>query len=93
MFTRITKATIVLTGLLFASASSAVEVSVENLLSAMVSQAVSVTKQEISYGVQEAVLTANNMISMDEEVYATKVTITDINDVKNDSKVANDKAE
>ena len=92
MFKKITAATIVLSGLILSSSAHAVDVSLEQFVGALVSQAVSATKEELSYNVQEAVLTVNNAISMDsEEHYATTVTITDIeSDV---AKVESDKAE
>lgn len=80
MFKKITTATIVLTGLVFSSASSATEVSLEKFVGHMLSTAVSATQQEISNNVEKAVLTAGNMISLEEtESFATKVTITDLN--------------
>jgi hypothetical protein len=49
----------------------------------MLSTAVSATQQELSSNVEKAVLTAGNMISLeDTESFATKVTITDLNDEK-----------
>ena len=80
MFKKTTTTAIVLAGFFFSSASHANEVSIEEFVTSMVSQAVATTKQELTYGVQEAVLTANNMISFEEtESFATKVTITDLN--------------
>jgi hypothetical protein len=39
------------------------------------------TKSELQYGIQEAVLTASNMFSIDSDapVIASKITITDLN--------------
>lgn len=93
MSTKLTTAAVLLSGLMFTGASEAAEVSLESFVGSLVSQAASATKQELTNNVQEAVLTANHLISFDtEKVYATKVTITDINDVvKTESK--DDKAE
>ncbi|MCV2886644.1 hypothetical protein OE749_18265 [Aestuariibacter sp. AA17] len=72
----------VVLGLAVAGSVSAQEVSLEQLISASVSQVVEVTRTELQYKVQESVLTANNMISFDStEQYATRVTITDLNSV------------
>lgn len=73
MFKKITAATIVLSGLLLSSTSQAAEMSVAQLVGSLVSQAGTVTQQDISNSVQEAVLTANNTISMesDSDHYAT----------------------
>tara|TARA_R110000868_G_scaffold67333_4_gene199931 strand:+ start:730 stop:1005 length:276 start_codon:yes stop_codon:yes gene_type:complete len=66
-------------GLMFAGSVQANEVSVEEFVSTMVTQAVQVASQEIQYGVQKAVLTATNTLSFNEEkAYVAKVTITDI---------------
>ena len=80
MFNKRTKAAAILvSGLAFSAASQAKEVSLEQFVSGMVYQAMEATKQDLNYGVQEAILTANNMIMFDEsEIVAAKVTITDL---------------
>lgn len=80
MFKKITTtAAIIVSGLAFSSASNANEISLEKFVSSMVNQAVSVTREELSFGVQKAVLTANNAISFgSSEEIAAKVTITDL---------------
>jgi hypothetical protein len=80
MFTQSKIAAIALTaGLAFASATHAGEVSVEQLVSSLMTQAITATQQELQYSVQEAVLTASNAFSMDEEkTYFARVTITDL---------------
>lgn len=94
MFTKITTATVLASTLLFTGASQAADVSLEKFVGSLVSQAVSVTKQELSYGIQKAVLTANNSISMDESaLVATKVTITDLDSSETVNKEDSDKAE
>jgi len=94
MFTKITTATVLASTLLFTGASQAADVSLESFVGSLVSQAVSVTKQEISYSVQKAVLTANNTISMDESaLIATNVTITDLDSSEVANKKDSDKAE
>ncbi|WJG09916.1 hypothetical protein [Aliiglaciecola sp. LCG003] len=95
MFTKLTTATIVLSGLFLSANTQANEVSVEQLVGSFVSQAVYATQQEISYSVQEAVLTANNTIGFETEAqtYATNVTITDLESTEVVSKSENDKAE
>jgi len=94
MFTKITTATVLASTLLFTGASQAADVSLESFVGSLVSQAVSVTKQEISNSVQKAVLTVNNAITMDEsEMVATKVTITDLDSNEVVSKKDSDKAE
>lgn len=78
-----TTAAILLSGIAFSSATSATEVSLEQFVSGMVHQAVEQTKLELNYGVQKAILTANNMITFDEsEIVAAKVTITDLEPTK-----------
>ncbi|MDP5030203.1 MAG: hypothetical protein NWQ54_10225 [Paraglaciecola sp.] len=67
------------TSLIFTSSVSAKEVSVEQILTSLVSQAMTVAQQEVHYSVQEAVLNATHSVSLNEEkTYATKVTITDV---------------
>lgn len=85
MFKKITTATVVLSGLLLSGTASANEVSLEQFVGSLVAQAVSATKQELTYKVQEAVLTANNNITMEseEEFFATHVTITDMKEESN----------
>lgn len=90
MFKKITTATVVFAGLVFSSAASATEVSLENFVSQMLATAVSATQQEISVNVEKALLSANNMISLDQtESISTTVTITDLSA----EKVEADKAE
>ena len=94
MFTKITTATVLASSLLFTGASQAADVSLENFVGSLVSQAASVTKQELSYGIQKAVLTANNSIGMNEsELVATKVTITDLDSTEKVNQGESDKAE
>ena len=95
MLTKITTATILISGLLLTGTSQAAEVSVEQFVGSLVSQAYTATKQEISYGVLKAVLTANNAISADSEseLYATNVTITDLDSEKSATVVDNNEAE
>ena len=84
MFTKskITLAAVVVASI-FVGNAQAKEVTVEEFVSTMVSQAVQVASQEIQYGVQKAVLTATNSLSFNEEkTYVAKVTITDINVVE-----------
>ena len=74
-----TVAAIVAAGFTFSTSAQADELSLEQFVSATVSNLFAATKQELHYNVQEAVLTANNMLSFDEsEVYATKVEIKDV---------------
>jgi hypothetical protein len=80
MFTKskITLAALVV-GTIFTASVQAKEVSVEEFVSTMVTQAVQVASQEIQYGVQKAVLTATNTLSFNEEkTYVARVTITDL---------------
>lgn len=94
MFKKITAATIVLSGLVLSSSAHAVDVSLEKFVGSLVAQAVSATKQELTYNVQAAVLTANNTVSMDsQDRYATTVTITDIKSDEVNVDVESDKAE
>ena len=94
MFTKITTATVLASSLLFTGASQAADVSLENFVGSLVSQAASVTKQELSYGIQKAVLTANNSIGMNEsKLVATKVTITDLDSTEKVNQDESDKAE
>lgn len=65
--------------LIFANGVNAKEVSVEQIVSSFVAQAMAVAQQEVKYGVQEAVLNATHSLSLSEEKpYVAKVTITDI---------------
>ena len=92
MFTKITTATVLASTLLFTGASQAADVSLENYVGSLVSEAVSVTKQELSYGIEKAILTANNTIGMNESaVVAT--TITDLGSAEQVTKEESDKAE
>ena len=76
---KLSAATALIAGLAFNASASANEISLEQLLSATMSHVLETTKQELENNVQKAVLTANNMISLeDAEEYATTVTITDI---------------
>lgn len=79
MFKKTAFITALITGITVSTAVNAQEVSLEQFLSAMVSQAAQATKQELHVGVQKAVLTVNNMIGSEPATeYATKVTITDL---------------
>lgn len=80
MFNKVNKtAAILLSGLAFTSMAQANEVSLQQFVSSMVFQTVEATKHELNNGVQEAILTANNMIVFDEsEIIAATVTITDL---------------
>ncbi|GAA6184908.1 MULTISPECIES: hypothetical protein [Alteromonadaceae] len=95
MFKKITAATVLISGLFVASSVHAANVSVEQLVGSLISQAVSVTKEEISYGVEEAILTVNNSIGFesDSQDYVTNVTITDLNSDTELKKEESDKAE
>jgi hypothetical protein len=95
MFNKIAITTILVSGISLSGASQAAEVSVEQYLGSLVSHAVNVTKQEISYGVQKAILTANHTISTDSEaeLYATNVTITDLNSEATATNKDNDKSD
>jgi hypothetical protein len=67
------------TSLIFAGSVNANEVSVEQIVTSLVSQAMFVAQQEVQYSVQESVLNATHVLSFSEEkAYVTKVTITDI---------------
>ena len=84
MFTKskITLAAVVV-GSIFVGSAQAQEVTMEEFVSTMVTQAVQIASQEIQYGVQKAVLTATNSLSFNEEKnYVAKVTITDLNVVE-----------
>ena len=79
MFNKVTTAAIVLSGLTFTSVANAHEAPLEHFIGNMLAQAVESTKQELQFSAQKAVLTANNMISFEqEETIVTKVTITDL---------------
>ncbi|GAC15947.1 hypothetical protein [Aliiglaciecola lipolytica] len=95
MFKKITTATILVSSLFVASSVQAVEVSVEQLVGSLITQAVEVTKEEISYGVEEAILTANNSISLDSGAseYVANITITDLDSNFEIQKEENEKAE
>jgi hypothetical protein len=94
MFTKMTTATVLASTLLFTGASQAADISLESFVGSLVSQAVSVTQQEISNSVEKAVLTANNAIFMDEsEMVATNVTITDLESSEDANQKDSDKAE
>ena len=83
MFTqsKIAAATLI-TGLTFAGNAQASEVTLEQLVSAMMTQALSTTRQELRYNIEEAVLTATNALSLDEQkTYFAKVTISDLETV------------
>ncbi len=89
---KITTAAVIASGLLFAGNVSAKEISVEKYLGILVNAAFEVTSEEISYGVQEAVLTANNMIGSSKEQMNAKVSIQDLNS-DSTAKETSDKAE
>jgi hypothetical protein len=91
MFTQSKIAVLALTAsLAFASTTQAAEVSLEQLVSSLMSQAISATQQELQYGAQKAVLTASNAFSMNEEqeTFVAKVTITDLKNEEADKKQA-----
>jgi hypothetical protein len=90
MFTKSKIAVVALTtSLMFTAGVNAKEVSVEQILTSLVSQAVFVAQQEVQYGVQEAVLNATHALSLNEEkAFVTKVTITDIDENKADKNSA-----
>ncbi|MEI8649794.1 hypothetical protein P4S73_21025 [Paraglaciecola sp. Hal342] len=82
MFTKTTIAAIALSSTFaFSSHASAAEVSLEQFVSGMMVKTIESTKSELQYGIQEAVLTASNMFSIDSDapVIASKITITDLN--------------
>ena len=65
--------------LAFTATSHAEEVSLERLVSHILSQSVASVQQELSYDIQGAVLTATNQFSpYKEETYATKTSIRDL---------------
>lgn len=80
MFKKLTAATLVLSGLLISSVSHASDSAVELQIESLMANAVNATSLDISYGVQEAVLTANHTIDLDknEDSYVSTVTITDL---------------
>ena len=56
------------------------EVSLESLVDSMLTQSVASVQQELNNNIQGAVLTAANQFSLyEEEYYATKTSITDLN--------------
>ena len=76
---KLSAATALIAGLFVSASANANEVTLEQLMAATMSHVLETTKHELQNNVQKAVLTANNMIAFDEsEVYATKVTISDI---------------
>lgn len=80
MFNKLSIAVVVLSSLAFTSAAQADEVSLNSLVGNMLSTAVSATQQELSIDVQKAVLTAEQMINVEEsESYSNVVTINDVN--------------
>lgn len=82
MFTKTTIAAIALSSTFaFSSHASAAEVNLEHFVSGMMVKTIKSTKSELQYGIQEAVLTASNMFSIDSDapVIASKITITDLN--------------
>ena len=83
MFTKSKIAIAALTAsLAFGSTAQAAEVSLEQLVSSLMTQAIATTQQELQYSVQEVVLTASNAFSINEqETFLTKVTITDLESV------------
>lgn len=85
MFTKTTIAAIALTSTFaFSSHASAAEVNLEQFVSGMMVKTIESTKNELQYSIQEAVLTASNMFSIDSDapVIASKITITDLNTVE-----------
>jgi hypothetical protein len=90
MFIKSTIAALALTSsLVMPTTAQAVEVSVEDIVTSLVNQAMVITTQEVQYGVQAAVLTATNSLSFNEEkTYVAKVTITDIKTEESDKKKA-----
>ncbi|MFT4938684.1 MAG: molecular chaperone DnaK (HSP70) [Paraglaciecola sp.] len=59
--------------------SHAEEVSLERLVSHMLSQSIASVQEELSYDIQGAVLTVTNQFSLyEEETYATKISIIDL---------------
>ena len=82
MFTKTTIAAIALSSTFaFSSHASAAEVNLEQFVSGMMVKTIKSTESELQYGIQEAVLTASNMFSIDSDapVIASKITITDLN--------------
>ncbi|NCP66190.1 MAG: hypothetical protein GW763_06600 [Paraglaciecola sp.] len=90
MFIKSTIGALALTSsLVMPTTAQAVEVSVEDIVTSLVNQAMVITTQEVQYGVQAAVLTATNSLSFNEEkTYVAKVTITDIKTEESDKKKA-----
>jgi len=91
---KLTSTAVLISGLVFAGSASAVDVSVEKYVGALVTSAFEVATQEITFGVQESVLSASNGIVMDEsELVAAKVTITDLEATEGQKQESSDKAE
>lgn len=91
---KLTSTAVLISGLVFAGSASAVDVSVEKYVGALVNSAFEVASQEITYGVQGAVLSASNGIVMDEsELVAAKVSITDLESSTSEKQETSDKAE
>ncbi|MFT4937843.1 MAG: molecular chaperone DnaK (HSP70) [Paraglaciecola sp.] len=68
-----------ISSLSFGAAAQASEVSLEQLVAAMMTQAISDTQQELRYNVEEAVLTATYAFDLGgEKTYFAKTTITDL---------------
>lgn len=80
MLTKSTIAILTLTsGLAIGSAAQAKEVNLEQYVSHMMTNTIKATQLELQYNIQEAVLTAGNMFSLDGETQlASNVTITDL---------------
>ena len=65
------------------------EVNLEQLVDHMVSNTINATKIQLQYNIQEAVLTASNMFSLDQgSPVASSVTITDLTAQKTANKQA-----
>lgn len=80
MFKKLTTATLLLSALCVSGLTQAAEGSIDLLVESMVADAAQATKLDISYDLQEAVLTVNHMITIEqhEGVYATSTRIIDI---------------
>jgi hypothetical protein len=79
MFNKLSIAAVVLSSIAFTSASQADEVSLNSLVNKMLSTAIATTQQELLSDVQDAVLTADQTIHLEEsDSYPTVATINDV---------------
>ncbi|MFQ3235901.1 MAG: hypothetical protein ACI9C4_001465 [Paraglaciecola sp.] len=79
MFTKATTIAALTASFIINSPAQANEVNLEQLVGHMMSNTISATKIQLQYNIQEAVLTAGNMFSLDGGSHvASSVTITDL---------------